>query len=58
MLPLRVEETSVRFQILTTMSMKMAVFRNDAPSSLADINRRGRAYCINHLGDHPDDGGS
>jgi hypothetical protein len=42
----------VRFQVLTLMSMKMAVFGYVAPCSLVDTDSRFRgAYCLYHQGD-------
>jgi hypothetical protein len=43
----------VRFQVLTAMSMKMAVFWDVAPCSLVDIVRRFRGtYCLHHQGEY------
>jgi hypothetical protein len=48
-----VKYLSVRFQVLTVSSMKMAVFLFTAPCILADVDRRFRGvYCHHHQGDH------
>jgi hypothetical protein len=42
----------VRSQVLTVISVKMAVFWDVAPCSPADTNRRLRGvYCLHHQGD-------
>jgi hypothetical protein len=42
----------VRFEVLTAMSMKMAVFWNAAGCGLVSTDRRFRgAYCLHHHGD-------
>jgi hypothetical protein len=48
------------FEVLTKMSMKIAVFWDVAPCSLVGTDRRFRgAYCFHHQDDdHPDDGSS
>jgi hypothetical protein len=46
----------VRFQVLTTASMKMTLFWDVAPCSHVEASRRLRdAYCLHYL---DDDGGS
>jgi hypothetical protein len=46
------QSRSVRFQVLTAASMKMAVFWVVASSSLVDVHRRFRgACCFHHQGD-------
>jgi hypothetical protein len=48
----------VRFQVLTAVSMKMAVLWVVAPCSLVEVYLRFRgARCV-HQGDRPDDEGS
>jgi hypothetical protein len=47
---------TVRFQVLTTASIKLAVFWVVAPCSLIEVYRRFRgACCLHHQGDRPDD---
>jgi hypothetical protein len=41
----------MRFQFLTAVSLKMAVFWDVAPCSLVEVYRRFRgAYCLHHQG--------
>jgi hypothetical protein len=45
---------SVRFEVLTLASMKMAVFRVVAPYSLVEVYRRFRgAYCLHYQDNAP-----
>jgi hypothetical protein len=50
----------VKFQMLTIASIRKKVFRDIAPCSVTQANRRlRRAYSFRHYGDDsPDDGGS
>jgi hypothetical protein len=49
----------VRFQVLTAVGMKLAIFWVVAPCSLVEVYRRLRgAYCLHYQGDRPDDEGS
>jgi hypothetical protein len=44
-----------RFEVLTMMSMKVAVFWNLEPYSMVDTDRRfRRAYCLHHQSDTQD----
>jgi hypothetical protein len=57
----RVRLRSVRFQVLTAASMKMAVFWVVAPRRLVEVYRRFRgACCLHHQGGtyRPDNGGT
>jgi hypothetical protein len=49
----------MRFQVLTAVSMKMAVFCVVVPCSLVEVHRRFRGSCCpRHQGGVSDDGGS
>jgi hypothetical protein len=53
---LPISNSIVRFQVLTVASMKMVVFWDVAPCSLAEIYRRFRGvYSLHHQGDGTDD---
>jgi hypothetical protein len=48
----RILKSYVRFQVLTTESMKLRAFWDIAPCSLVGVDRRFRgAYCLHHQGD-------
>jgi hypothetical protein len=49
----------VGFEVLTAVSLKIAVFWVVAPCSLVEVYQRFRGpCCLHHQGDRPDDGGS
>jgi hypothetical protein len=50
---IRTERVKVGFEVLTAVSMKIAVFWVVAPCSLVEVYQRFRGPC-----DRPDDGGS
>jgi hypothetical protein len=46
----------MRFQVVTVLSMKMAIYWDVTPRSLTEIDRSfSGAYCLNHRDNHPDE---